>query len=129
MTALNPHRRRSSPGSTADQDFIADDDEENTQETGELLGLTLTGEEESGPRSRDSHNSRLGVPSPSASPPTQQPPQWYLDGMEQISDTDSDDDEVVGYLAGRSREKQSTAKTNNNGETPTVSHQESLRIP
>ena len=116
---MNPHRRRSSPGSTADQDFIADDDEENTQETGEFSGLTITGEEESGPRS---------MPSPNASPPAQPPPQWYLDGMEQISDTDSDDDEVVGYLAGRSREKQSAAKTNNNGETPAVSRRESFGI-
>ena len=49
--------------------------------------------------------------------------------MEQISDTDSDDDEVVGYLAGRSRETQSAAKTKDNVEAPVVSCQESFGIP
>ena len=105
-----------------DQDFIADDDDENTQETGELHGLTLAGKEGSGFRSGDGR-SRSSVPSPRASPPIQPPPQWYLDGMDQISNTDSDDDEVVGYLVGHSREKKSTAETNNNGEAPAVSRQ------
>ena len=111
-----------------DQDFITDDDEENTQETG-VPGPALTGEEESGPRSGDSPRPRLGVSSPRVSPPAQPLPQWYLDGMEQISDTDDDDDEVVGYLAGRSREKKSTAETNNNGGAPVVSRQQLLGIP
>ena len=111
-----------------DQDFITDDDE-NTQETGGLAGLTLTGEEESESQSRDSHHPHLDVASPRVSPPAQPPPQWYLDGMEQIFDTDSDEDEVIGYLADRSRKKQSAAETNNNGEAPAVSCQYPFGIP
>jgi len=103
-----------------DQDFIADDDEENTQETGGLSGPTITGEEESQSQSRDSHHPRRRFPSLRASPPAQPPPQWYLDGMKEISDTDSDNDEMVGYLVGRSH-KQSAADVDNNGEPPAVS--------
>ena len=117
VTALNPHRRRSSPGLTMDQDFIADDDEENTQETS---GLTFTEGEENESQSRDNHHPRR-IALPRASPPAQSPPQWYLDEMEQISGTDSDDDEVVGYLAGRSREKQQAAEADD-GRAPAVSY-------
>ena len=120
MTALSPRRRRSSPGSTMDQDFIADEDEENTQETGEHSGPTITGEEESQSQSGDSHHPRRRVPSPRNSPLAQPPPQWYLDGMEEISDTDSDDDEVVGYLVGRSHKQTATGAKNDNG-SPVVS--------
>jgi hypothetical protein len=104
-----------------DQDFIADDDKENTQETSELSGLTITGEEESQSWSRDGHHPRPGVPPPRAGALAQPPPQWYLDGMEEISGTDSEGDEVVEYLAGRSRKKQPPAEANNNGEAPAVS--------
>ena len=121
VTALSPHRRRSSPGSTMDQDFIADDDEENTQETGEPSGLTITGEEESQSQSRDTHQPRRGVPSPGNSPPAQPPPQWYLDGMKEISDTESDDSGVAGYLTGRSHKKQPATEANNNDQIPSVS--------
>ena len=127
VAALGSHRRRSSPGSSVDLDFVADDDEENTQETGELSGLTITGEEESQSQSRDSHHPRRGVPSRRPSPPTQPPPQWYLDGMREISDPGSGDDEVVGYLADRSR-KQAAAEANNDG-MPVVSCKWSLGIP
>ncbi|KAF9646529.1 hypothetical protein BDM02DRAFT_3171519 [Thelephora ganbajun] len=113
VTALSPHRQRPSPGSTMDQDFIANDDEENTQETGELSGLTITGEEESQSQSRDSHHPRRRISSSRDTPPGQPPPQWYLDGMKEISDTDNDGD-VVEYLAGRSRKKQAAIPTNNN---------------
>jgi hypothetical protein len=111
-----------------DQDFIADEDEENTQETGELSGLTTTGEEESQSQSRDSHHPRRGVPPRRASPPAQPPPQWYLDGMKEISDMDSDDDEVVGYLADRSHKKQAAAEANKNG-VPVVSRSGHLGNP
>ena len=120
VTMLSPHRRRPSPRSTLDRDFIADGDGENTQDTSEFPGPALTEEEESESQSRDSHNPRWNIPSPG--PPAQPPPQWYLDEMEQISDTDSDDDGVVEYLAGRSRKKQSAAEPNNNGEALAVSH-------
>ena len=128
VAALNPHRRRSSPGSSLDQDFIVDE-EENTQETGELSGLTITGEEESQSQSRASYHPRRGVPSRSASPPVQPPPQWYLDGAKEISDTGSGDDEVVGYLADRSRRQQAAAEANNNAGAPVVSREWSLGIP
>ena len=104
-----------------DQDFIADDDGENTQETGELLGLTPTEEQESESQSRGSHNPRWNAPSSRPSPPAQPPPQWYLDGMGQISDTDSDDDDVIGYFAGRSRKKQPATKAKSDEEAPPVS--------
>lgn len=112
VVALSPRRRRSSPTSSVDQEFIADDDEGNTQETGEFSGLTITGEEESQSQSRDNRHPRRGVPSQRTSPPAQPPPQWYLDGMKAISDTGSGDDEVVGYLADRSRKKQADAEAN-----------------
>jgi len=126
VAALNPHRRRSSPGSSLDQDFIVD--EENTQETGELSGLTITGEEESQSQSRASYDPRRGVPSRRANPPAQPPPQWYLDGVKEISDTGSGDDEVVGYLADRSRKQQAAAEANNNDGAPVVSREWSLGI-
>jgi len=128
VVALSPRRRRSSPSSSVDQEFIADDDEGNTQETGELSGLTITGEEESQSQSRDSRHLRQGVPSQRASPPAQPPPQWYLDGMKAISDTGSGDDEVVGYLADRSRKKQAAAEANNHDGVPVVSYEWSLGI-
>lgn len=109
-----------------DQDFIADDDEENTQE---LSGLTITGEEESQSQSRDSHHPRWGAPSRRVSPSMQPPPQWFLDGMKEISDTGSDDDEIVGYLAGRSRKKQAVAGTNKDDEVPIVSREPVFGIP
>jgi len=108
-----------------DQDFIADD-EENTQETGELSGLTNTGEEESQSLSRDSHHPRQGIPSRRVSPLEQSPPEWYLDGMKEISDMDGDDDEVVGYLVDRSRKNQAAAEASNDGE---VSREWSRTIP
>ena len=111
-----------------DQDFIADD-EENTQETGELSGLTITGEEESQSQSRGGRHPRRGVPPRRVSPPAQPPPEWYLDGMKEISDTDGDDDEVVGYLADRSRKKQAAAETSNDGEVPAVSRDWPVPIP
>ena len=112
-----------------DQDFIVDDDEENTQETGELSGLAITGEEESQSQSRDSYRPRRGPPSQRVSPPAQPPPQWYLDGMKEISDADGDDDEVVGYLSGRFRKKPAAAGVNDNGEVTVVSRKLSLGIP
>ena len=121
--ALSPRRRRSSPGSSVDHDFLANDDEGNTQETGELSGLTITGEDESQSQSRNTHR-----PHRSPSPPAQPPPQWFLEGMKEISDAGSGDDEVVGYLAGRSR-KQATAKSNGNDELPIVSHEWLFMIP
>ena len=129
VTALSPHRRRSSPGTTMDQEFIADDDEENTQETGELPGFSLTGEEDSESQARDSRNPRRRAAPPTVGSPAQPPPQWYLDGMEQLSDTDSDEDKVVGYLADRSRTNKLAAEANNNGKTPAVSRKQSPRTP
>ena len=129
VVALSPRRRRSSPSSSVDQEFIADDDEGNTQETGELSGFTVTGEEESQSQPRDSrHPPRQGVPPRRASPPVQPPPQWYLDGMKAISDTGSGDDEIVGYLAERSRKKQAATEANNEDGEPVVSHKWSLGI-
>ena len=128
VAALSPHRRRSSPASSIDQDFIADDGE-NTQETSELSGLTITGEEESQSQPRDSHHLRRSVPSRRASPPAQPPPQWYLDEMKAISDAGSGDDEVVRYLVDHSRKKQEAAEANNNNEVPAVSREWPLGIP
>jgi len=101
-----------------DRDFIAD--EEDTQETGEQSGLTVTGEGESQPQSGENHHPRREV-SPRVSPPVQPPPQWYLDGMNEISDADGDDDDVIGYLVDRSRKKQPATEHKNNGEVPAVS--------
>ena len=120
--ALSPRRRRSSPGSSVDHDFFADDDEGNTQETGEFSGLTITGEDESQSQSRDSHHPRRSAASRSVSPPAQPPPQWFLEGMKEMSDEGSGDDGVVGYLADRSR-KQAAAKTNDNDEPHVVSRE------
>ena len=121
--ALSPRRRRSSPGSSVDHDFLANDDEGNTQETGEFSGLTITGEDESQSQPRNTHHPRW-----STSPPAQPPPQWFLDGMKEISDAGSGDDEVVGYLAGRSR-KQAAAKANGSDELPVVSHEWLFMVP
>jgi hypothetical protein len=102
-----------------DQDFIADDDE-NTQETGDISGLTLTGEEESQSQSMDAHP--RGSPPPSKDDlPMLPPPQWFLDGMNEISGGESDDEDVFGYLADRSRNNQAGAETNDDGKNPEVS--------
>ena len=103
-----------------DQEFIADDDEEGTQGTGELSGLTITGEEESQSQSRDTHRHRRVVPASEPIPPELPPPQWFLDGMNEISDADTDDD-VAGYLAGYSHKKPAAAELSNNGNRPGVS--------
>lgn len=94
VTALSPPRRRSSPRSATDQEFIIDHDEDDTQETGER-------EEET-------------------QPPALSPPQWFLDGMKEISDAESDDD-VVGYLAGCSHKKLPTAEFRDNAKVSGVS--------
>lgn len=117
VTALSPPRRRSSPESTTDQDFIADN-EEDTQETGELSGCTIAREDGNQFQSGDSYRPR---PSSRATPPALPPPQWFLDGMNEISDVD-DDDDVVGYLAGYSRKKPATTEVGANDKAVGVSH-------
>ena len=116
-----PRRRRSSPGSAMDQDFIVEDAEGNIQESGELSGLTFTGEEESQSWPRDIHSHCRTVPSPRVSPHNPTPPQWFLEGMNEISDMDSDNDDVFGYLADRSHKEQAATEGNNNGKLPEVS--------
>ena len=118
VAPLSSRRRRSSPASTMDQDFVEDEDED-TQETGELSGLTFTGEEESQSQPRDTFRARRKVPPSRPSPPAPPLPQWFLDGMREISETDSDGDEVVEYLADRARKEQ--AAEVHNGDLPGVS--------
>jgi hypothetical protein len=120
VAALSPPRRRSYPGSTTDQEFISDHDEECTQNTGEFSGLTVTGEEESISESVDTHRLRRVVPSSRAIPPTPTPPQWFLDGMNEISDVDGEED-IVKYLTDYSHKKPAAAEVNNNGTMPGVS--------
>ena len=127
VTALSRPRRRSSPGSTTDQEFTADCDEEATQETGELSGLTVTGEEESQFQSRDTRRPGQVVLSSNDIPPTSTPPQWFLDGMDEISDMDSNDD-AAGFLADYSRKKPPATEAKNNGKTPGVSRNLPLGI-
>lgn len=121
VAAPSPPRRRSSHGSTTDQEFIADHGEADTQETGELSGLTITEEDETQSQSRDTYRPGRVVPS-TVIPPTLPTPQWFLDGMDEISDADSDEgDDVAGYLAGYSHKKPVVAGLSKNGRTPGVS--------
>lgn len=120
VIALSPPRRRSSPGSTTDQEFTADHDEEYTQDTGEFSGLTAPGEEESMSQSIDNHRLHRVVHSPIAIPPISAPPQWFLDGMNEISDVDGEED-VVKYLTSYSHKKPTAARGSNNEEIPGVS--------
>lgn len=124
VTALSPPRRRSSPGSTTDQEFVGDNDEENTQETSELSGLTITGEEESQSQSTTTYHPRRTDPSPETSV---LPPQWFLDGMNEISDMGSDDD-VIGYFADYSHKKPDAAKVGNNDKIPVAIRHLSLDV-
>ena len=117
-----PWCQRSSPGSVMDQDFTVDDDEGNTQESGKLSGLTFTArEEESQSRPRSIYNHYQTAPSPRASPPNLAPTQWFLEGMNEISDMDSDSDDVFGYLADHSHEGQAATEGNSDGKLLEVS--------
>ena len=126
VSALSPPRRRSSPGSPMDQDFIADDDQ-TTQETGEFSGLTSAGGEESQSQSKFIDHPLQGSPS-KASHPTPPPPQWFLDGMNEISEMDSDHEDVFGYLTGHSHKGQLDVEVNNDGKTLEVSGDWSVEI-